>query len=92
MPLDKHEKNALDTVQFNMHEALQDIERLKLRVSALEAGAPLPADKVPEIQPTLSPPTKVSCTTEHFTAPVVEPQSIETPDISVGWVGGALRK
>jgi hypothetical protein len=89
MPLDKHEKNALDTVQFNLKCFQDEFIRLTARVEALEAGAPLPAEKKPEIQPTL-PPSTIHCTAEHFIAPAA-PQPEVVPDIATGWAGGQRR-
>lgn len=45
--------HQFDQLQFNLRQATDDIERLKARVTALETGAPLPADQsiAPQPQP-----------------------------------------
>jgi hypothetical protein len=87
MPLDRNEKHAFDQTQFQLAQAQDDIKRLTARVTALEAGTPLPPDGVPDIQPTLPAPEKITCAPEHFIAPVT-PQPEVVPDITVGWAGG----
>jgi hypothetical protein len=77
-----------DRLQWRLSQAEDDIKRLLARVTALEAGAPLPADQTAEIQP-----ATITCEesiAQHAPVqqPNPEPQTTLTPDISVGWVGG----
>jgi hypothetical protein len=73
-----------DRLQNNLRQATDDILRLQARVTALEGGAPLPAE-----QPVIH---KVSCEQVVMaTAPAPQqpkPEPTALPDIASGWVGG----
>jgi hypothetical protein len=76
-----------DRLQNNMQQATDDILRLQAHVTALEGGAPLPADQsiAPQPQPTE---TCEAYMMRHAPKPAAEPDTAALPDISTGWVGG----
>ena len=91
-------KQVFDNLQFNLQQALDDIIRLKARVTALEAGAPLPADQ--SVAPIIEAPPPSGVGRFDYVEPTdaeivatIQPESETTalPDISQGWVGGGRR-
>jgi hypothetical protein len=78
-----------DNLQNEQQKLADEITRLQARVSALEGGARLPVDQKIEFQPTSCEAHIMQNAPAPVSAPVKpQPETVLTPDISVGWVGG----
>ena len=69
--------HILDTVQFRVTQAENEVKRLQARVTALEASAPLPPDQKVEITPTPQP--KQTC--EQYLAESKAAAEAQQPDV-----------
>lgn len=86
-------KQVFDTLQFNLQCALDDIIRLKARVTALEGGEALPPDQTVTVTPQPQPMTCEAHIMQHAPAPAPVAQSdIDTElDLTRGMTAGGRR-
>jgi len=92
--------SQFDTVQNALNLAQDEIERLKLRVAALEAGKPLPPDQViavavsPHYDPPAPEPESNADSIRSYMAATAPAPEVAIPelDLSVGLTTGPVRK